>query len=112
MLTMSTIGCRLRDGGHHPTVTLPALGLGGHGPRLETPAGDRRREPHAGHGATRGPSGGAGVGSWLYPLVSHRWLQGVHDRVADALWPVGPGATPPGARPRTEAPVDASARAA
>src|SRR5215510_9431136 len=36
---------------------------------------------------------GPGVSTRLYPLVSHRWVQGVSDGRADTLWALGP--TPP-----------------
>ena len=65
---------------------------------------------HAGDGPTRGPPGRAGVGPRLRPAVSHRWLPGVSDGLADPLWAVGAAATPPGHRPRAQAALDAAAR--
>src|SRR5215471_5334462 len=91
---------------------LAALGLGGHRPRDETAADGRRRRPHAGHGATRGPSGGAGVGPRLRPAVSHRWVQRVSDCLTDALWALGAAAAATGHRPGAETALDAAAAAA
>ena len=55
-------------------VALAPLGLGGDRSGEQTAAGDRRRGPHAGDGAARGPSGRPGVGAGLCPAVSDRWL--------------------------------------
>src|SRR5215831_156 len=60
----------------------------------------------------RGPSGRTGVGPRLCPAVSHRWLSGVRDGAADALWALGPGAPPPGERAKSQATLDAAAAAA
>src|SRR5437016_3375217 len=58
------------------------------------------------------PPGGAGVGPGLCSTVSHRWVPGVSDGLADPLWAVGAATTAPGYRPRTEAAVAATAAAA
>src|SRR3989442_1460101 len=93
-------------------VAFSSLGLGGTRPRDQTAADHRRWGPHAGHGATCGPSGRAGVGARLCAVVPHRWLQGVYDGAADTLRPVGPACAPAGTRPYAETALDASARAA
>src|SRR5712691_5499363 len=90
---------------------LAALGMGGTRPRHQTAAENRRRGPHAGDGAMRGPSGRAGVGARLCAVVPHRWLQGVHDGAADTLRPVGRACAPAGPRPCAATPLDATARA-
>src|SRR6266849_4724630 len=88
-------------------VTLTALGLGGYRPRHQAAADDRRRRPHAGHGARRGASGGPGAGVRLCPAVPDGWLQGVCDGAADALWAVGAARTASGHRASSQAPLDA-----
>src|SRR5256885_8260796 len=45
------------------------------------------------HGATCGPSGRAGVGARLCPVVSHRWVQRLSDRAAHPLRAVGTAPT-------------------
>src|SRR5262245_51119366 len=37
-----------------------------------------------------GPSSGVGVSARLCPVVSHRWIQGISEGRADALWALGP----------------------
>ncbi len=59
----------------------------------------------AGHGATRGPSGGAGAGPGLCPALPDRWLQRVRHRAADALRPVGAARPPAGHRPCCPSPA-------
>src|SRR5439155_3065281 len=49
---------------------------------------------------------------WLYAVVSHGWLAGIHDGAADALWAVGAARTPARTRPGAETALDAPARAA
>jgi len=44
------------------------VGVGGEGPRKPMAAGRRRGPSHAGHGPTRGPSGGASIGPDCAPL--------------------------------------------
>ena len=67
---------------------------------------------HPGDGPTRCPPGRAGVGPRLCPAVSHRWLSGVYDGLADPLWALGAAATPPGQRPGAQAALDAPAAVA
>ena len=95
----------LKDG------TLPALGVGGDRPGEQVAAGARRRGAHPHDGATRRASGGPGPGPWLYALIPERWLQRVHDSLADALWPLGPASAPPGHRASPQAALDTPARA-
>ena len=79
-------------------LALAALGVDGDRPGEQVVAGDRRRGAHPRDGATRRASGGPGPGPWLYALIPDRWLQRVHDGLADALWPLGPVIAPPGHR--------------
>src|SRR2546427_12191696 len=79
------------------------------GPGEQIVAGHRHGQSHAGHGPTRGPSGGAGVGPRLRPAVPHRWVQGVSDSLADPLWAVGAAPTTPKHRPHAQAALDAPA---
>ena len=81
-----------------------------HRPGDQAAPGARRRRPHAGHGAARGPSGGAGAGAGLCAALPDRRLQGVRHRAADALRPVGAAGTPAGHRPCAQAALDAAAR--
>src|SRR2546430_17167744 len=60
--------------------------------------GHRRWRAHAGHGSTRGPSGGAGLGPRLRSAVSDGRVSGVSNRLTDPLWALGAVATPPGQR--------------
>src|SRR5262249_27158597 len=87
------------------------VGVGGAGPREQAAAGAGRRESHPGDGPVRGPPGRTGVGPRLCAAVSHRWLSGVSDGVADALWAVGAATTSAGARPGTPAALEAAAAA-
>src|SRR5262249_59398252 len=81
--------------------------MGGTRPRHQTAADARRRGPHAGHGATRGPPGRPGAGAGLRAAVPHRWVQGVYDRPADALWAVGAAIAPASTRASAQAALDA-----
>src|SRR3989442_402303 len=58
-------------------------------PREQSTPRHRGRRAHSGDGSTRGPPRRAGLGARLCPAVSHRWVAGVHEGVADPLWPVG-----------------------
>jgi hypothetical protein len=91
---------------------VQASGVGSHRPGEQAAPDHRRRQAHAGNGAMRGPSGGSGVSTRLCAPVSDRWLQGIRHGAAHALWAVGAAAAPPGYRPRTQATLDAPARAA
>src|SRR5712692_11235469 len=93
-------------------ITLAALGLVVYRPHHEAAADDRRRRPHAGHGARGGASGGPGAGARLCPAVPDGRIQGVHDGTVNALWALGTANTPAGTRPSAQAPLDALARAA
>ena len=75
-------------------------------------AGAQHRRPHAGHGATRGPSGGPGAGAGLRTPFPDRWLQGVYDRAAPPWRAVGAPAAAPRHRSGSQAPLAAAARAA
>src|SRR2546428_235783 len=48
----------------------------------------------------------------LCPAVSHRWVQGVSDGLADPLWILGAITAPAGARPSAQAALDAAPAAA
>src|SRR4029453_19682331 len=91
---------------------VAAVGLGRAGPREQAAAGDRRGQAHACHGPTHGPSHHAGPGPRLRSAVSHRWLSGVSDGLADALWVLGAVGAPAGPRPCAETALDAAAPAA
>jgi len=53
-----------------------------------------------------------GLAPGLCAPLPHRWLQGVHDGAADALWPVGPACALAGPRPYAETALGATPRAA
>src|SRR5262249_47283862 len=101
-----------RGGSHHAPVTVAPLGVGRDRSGHQAAADDRCRGAYPGDGPTCGPSGGAGVGPWLCPLVSDRWVEGGSDGLADTLWAVGATTAPSGHRLRAEAALDALAPAA
>src|SRR2546425_2132776 len=81
-------------------------------PREQTAAWARRRGSDVGDGTALCAPGGEGLGSRLRLGVSHRWLSGVSDGFAHALWAVGTAPPPPGPRPCAEAALDACAAVA
>src|SRR5262245_2767013 len=60
----------------------------------------------------RRASGHSGLGARLCAPVSDRWSQGLCHGVAEPFWPLDAPRAPPGQRAKTEAAMDAAARAA
>src|SRR5439155_13110808 len=102
-------GQRGRSG--EASLAFAALGLGGYGPREQVAAGAQHGRPHAGHGATRGPSRGSGAGARLRAPVPHGWLQGVYDRAAHPFRALGTAHSLPNHRADAQATLDVSAAA-
>ena len=73
------------------------MGVGGHGPRAETVAGDRRRESHPGDGPTRGPPRGAGTGPDCAPRLLTAGCCASLTAWLPRLWALG--CSPSAARP-------------
>src|SRR5215510_2995063 len=86
--------------------------MDGHGPPEQGAGGGRYGLPHAGAGPARRASGDPSVGARLCAAVSDGWPQGLRHGTAHAFWLLEATRTAPGHRAKTEAAVDAAARAA